>query len=95
MRARKYREMPVANLEQKYGQVEPYITIYSEDNTAELLETKQKSQQALDLALDMREENKKLRNDVTDLKEMVEGLNTLVTALDEQMNEFRDSYQTE
>lgn len=33
--------------------------------------------------------------DTEDLKTMVEGLNALVTALDEQMNEFRDSYQTE
>lgn len=90
-----YREMPVANLEQVYVQIESYITIYSEDNTAELIETKQKSQQALDLALDLREKNKKLEEDVVTLKEMVLGLNTLVTELDKQMNEFRDSYQSE
>ena len=37
----------------------------------------------------------RLVNDAKDLREMVMGLNTLVTELDKQMNEFRDSYQTE
>lgn len=37
----------------------------------------------------------RLTKDSEDLREMVEGLNSLVSALDEQLNEFRDSYQTE
>ena len=37
----------------------------------------------------------RLTKDSEELREVVEGLNALVTALDEQMNEWRDSYQTE
>ena len=90
-----YREMPRANLEQIYARVEPFLTVFDDDKSQELAATRQKSDQALDLALDLREENKRMTQEIKDLREMVEGLNALVTALDEQMNEFRDSYQTE
>ena len=89
-----YREIPMANLEQIYVSVEPFLTVFDDDKSQELALTRQKSEQALDLALDMREENKKLQNDVESLKEMVEGLNSMVSELDKQLNEFRDSYQT-
>ena len=59
----------MANLEQMYAGVEPFVSVFDEDKSQELALTRQKSEQALDLALDMREENKKLRNDVEDLKE--------------------------
>lgn len=55
-----YREMPVANLEQIYIKIEPFLAVYSEDMSGKLGEADKKSQQALDLALDLREENKKL-----------------------------------
>jgi len=41
------------------------------------------------------DEGEESKKSIKDLREMVEGLNNLVSALDRQMNEFRDSYQTE
>jgi len=56
----KYREMPVANLEVIYAQVEPFITVYAEVKSQELAQSIAKSEKALDLALDLREEVKNL-----------------------------------
>jgi len=66
-----YREMPAANLEQKYALVEPFVTVFTEDHDQELRITKKKSSEALDLALDLRADNKKLQHEVSKLKNMV------------------------
>lgn len=78
-----YREMPLPNLEAIYAQVEPYLTVYAEDNSQEIAKSISKSQQALDLALDLREQNKKLQEDMEHLREVVEGLNSYIDMLKE------------
>jgi integrase len=78
-----YRELPVANLEGIYAQVEPFLTVYAEDNSQEIAKSISKSQQALDLALDLREQNKKLQEDMEHLREVVEGLNSYIDMLKE------------
>ena len=82
----KYREIPPANLEAIYAQVEPFLTVYAEDNTAELAETKRKSEKALDLVLDLREENKRLTAMLESLAERLgrlDGLRERIENLEE------------
>ena len=79
----KYREVPVANLEAIYARVEPFLTVYAEDSTAELIETRRKSAQAYDLALDLKEENKRLTEMVDNLAERLGGLEGLQARIDE------------
>jgi hypothetical protein len=67
----RYREIPIANLESIYAQVEPFLTVYAEDRSQEIAKSITKSQQALDMALDLREENKKLRVELGTLTEQV------------------------
>jgi hypothetical protein len=90
-----------------YIEAEPNLTILGStpelyelrEETAELRDIAQsKGEEILeksDLVKYMRRDIEKLKSDNKDLREMVLGLNTLVTELDKQMNEFRDSYQTE
>ena len=56
-----YREIPEANLEAIYARVEPFLTVYAEDSTTDLIETKRKSAQAYDMALAVTEENKRIK----------------------------------
>ena len=81
-----YREMPPANLEQIYAKVEPFVSVFDEDKSQELAMTRQKSEQALDLALDIREENKRLTELVANLAErlgQLDGLKERIEALEE------------
>ena len=81
-----YREMPQANLEQLYAKVEPFVSVFDEDKSQELALTRQKSEKALDLALDIREENKRLMAMVEDLAEklgQLDGLKERIELLEE------------
>jgi len=77
----KYREMPDANLELIYAQVEVFVTVYAEDRSQELAQSIQKSERALDLALDLREEVKQLREMNAQLAEHMGRLEAFVESL--------------
>ena len=78
-----YREMPVANLEQIYIKIEPFLAVYSEDKSHEIAKSITKSQQALDLALDLREENKRLTNLVNEMAERLGSFEGLTERIEE------------
>ena len=77
----KYREMPAANLELIYQQVEVFVTVYAEDRSQELVASIAKSEKALDMALDIRMENKRLKKMVEELAEKLGRFSSFIEML--------------
>ena len=59
--SQKYREMPRANLEQIYKKVEPYLTVFSDDNSRQLKELERKTQETNENVASLYNENQRLK----------------------------------
>lgn len=91
-----YRELPVANLEMFYSEVEPYLSVYSDDSSKtqkelsktqhELGEVKDTQTSTLKTINDFNMRLAKAEESNIDLREMVTGLNTQIS---EMMGEMR------
>jgi site-specific recombinase XerD len=63
-----YREIPTANLEVIYSKLEPYLTIYVENNLKDIEEARNKSEQAWNIALELKEQVNQLKDENTSLR---------------------------
>ena len=97
-----YREMPVANLEQIYARVEPFISVFDEDSSKtrkelsktqqEVAELKDTSTDTLKLIVKLEQRLAESEKNNKDLREMILGLNSLITEMETQIAELVPGY---